>query len=88
MIQLLAVNAFGLSSAGKILGTITLFDASAAGLGVWVTALLFDHFGSYQVAFNVLCGLTILAFFAATQVRDEHQYLAAKKAMNDAARAR
>jgi sugar phosphate permease len=88
MIQLLAVNAFGLSSAGKILGTITLFDASAAGLGVWVTALLFDHFGSYQVAFNVICGLTVLAFFAATQARDERKHLAAKQARNAAAQAR
>ena len=71
MIQLLAVSAFGLSAAGKILGTITLLDAGAAGLGVWATALLFDRFGSYQIAFNVLCVLMVLALIGATQVRSE-----------------
>ena len=76
MIQLLAVNAFGLSSAGKILGTITLLDAITAGLGIWVTALLFDHFGNYQVAFNLLCGLIVVAFIIATQVRNERLLVA------------
>ncbi len=79
MIQLLAVNAFGLSSAGKILGTLTLLDAATAGLGVWFTALLFDHFGNYQVAFNLICGLIVFAFIVATQVRNERQHLAAKR---------
>lgn len=78
MIQLLAVNAFGLSSAGKILGTITLLDAITAGLGIWVTALLFDHFGNYQVAFNLLCGLIVAALIIATQVRNERLLVAAQ----------
>jgi MFS family permease len=69
MIQLLAVSSFGLSSAGKILGTITMLDAATAGLGIWVTALLFDRFGNYQVAFNVMCGLMLLALLASTQIR-------------------
>ncbi len=69
MIQLLAVSSFGLSSAGKILGTITMLDAGTAGLGIWFTALLFDRFGNYQVAFNLICGLMLLALIASTQVR-------------------
>ncbi|MEO8746267.1 MAG: MFS transporter [Rhodanobacter sp.] len=77
MIQLLAVNAFGLSSAGKILGTITLLDATSGGLGIWVTALLYDHFGSYHVAFLGIAVLVALAFLAATRVRNERQLLAA-----------
>jgi MFS-type transporter involved in bile tolerance (Atg22 family) len=71
MIQLLAVNAFGLSSAGKILGTITLLDATTAGLGIWVTAKIFDITKSYHIAFSLICALIVLALLAATLVRDE-----------------
>ena len=71
MIQLLAVNAFGLSSAGKILGTITLLDATTAGLGIWVTAKIFDVTKSYHIAFSLICVLIVLALLAATLVRDE-----------------
>ena len=84
MIQLLAVNAFGLSSAGKILGTITLLDATSGGLGVWVTALLYDHFGSYHVAFLVIFILVVVAFFAAFQVRNERQRVAMEQAVEPA----
>ena len=71
MIQLLAVNAFGLSAAGKILGTITLLDATTAGLGIWVTAKIFDLTKSYHIAFSLICALIVLALLAATLVRDE-----------------
>lgn len=77
MIQLLAVNAFGLSAAGKILGTVTMCDAATAGLGIWVTALLYDHFQSYQVAFTIMCALVFVALAAATVVRNEREHLAA-----------
>ena len=71
MVQLLAVNAFGLSSAGKILGTITLLDATTAGLGIWIAARIFDVTGSYKPAFQLISVLIILALLAATLVRDE-----------------
>jgi MFS family permease len=71
MIQLLAVNAFGLSSAGKILGTITLLDATTAGLGIWMAAKIFDVTGSYKPAFTLMCGLLVLALLVATLVRNE-----------------
>ncbi len=71
MIQLLAVNAFGLSAAGKILGTITLLDATTAGLGVWMAAKVFDLTGSYQPAFHLMSGLITLALLVSTLVRDE-----------------
>lgn len=76
MIQLLAVNAFGLSAAGKILGTITLLDATTAGLGIWVTAKIFDVTKSYHTAFSLICVLIVLALLAATLVRDERARLA------------
>lgn len=71
MIQLLAVNAFGLSSAGKILGTITLLDATTAGLGVWLAAKISDVTGSYATAFQLISALLVLALLASTLVRNE-----------------
>ena len=71
MIQLLAVTAFGLSAAGKILGTITLLDATTAGLGIWLAARIFDVTGSYKPAFQLIFVLIVLALLAATLVRDE-----------------
>ena len=85
MIQLLAVNAFGLSSAGKILGTVTMCDAITAGLGIWFTALLYDHFGSYQLAFGIMCALVLIAFAVAMLVRNERVHLAAQRAADPAA---
>lgn len=79
MIQLLAVNAFGLSSAGKILGTVTMCDAITAGLGIWFTALLYDRFGSYQLAFGIMCALVLIAFAVATLVRNERVHMAAQR---------
>ncbi|WP_323032698.1 MFS transporter [Paracoccus sp. (in: a-proteobacteria)] len=76
MIQLLAVNAFGLGSAGKILGTITLLDATTAGLGIWVTAKIFDITKSYHIAFSLICVLIVLALLTATLIRDERARLA------------
>lgn len=71
LLQLQAVNNFGLTHSGKILGTITLMDAIAGGLGIWLTGVLFDQNKSYQLAFYVLVGLVSLALIAATQIRRE-----------------
>lgn len=78
MIQLLAVNAFGLSSAGKILGMVTMFDATTAGLGIWLAAKIFDLTGTYHLAFQIVAGCIVVALIAATLVRNERQHLAAK----------
>lgn len=75
MIQLLAVNSFGLTAAGKILGTITLLDATTAGLGIWIAARIFDVTGSYKLAFQLIFVLIVLALLAATLVRDERARL-------------
>jgi len=71
MIQLQAVNNFGVTDCGKILGTITLLDAIGGGLGIWLTGVMFDKFGNYHAAFYVLCGLLTLALIVSTQVRRE-----------------
>lgn len=71
MIQLQAVNNFGVTDAGKILGTITALDALGGGLGIWLTGVMFDRFGNYHAAFYLLCGLLVMALVASTQVRRE-----------------
>ena len=71
MIQLQAVNNFGVTDSGKILGTITLLDAIGGGFGIWLTGVMFDKFGNYHVAFYILCGLLTLALLISTQVRRE-----------------
>ena len=80
MIQLLAVNAFGLSAAGKILGTVTMCDAATAGLGIWVTALIYDRFQSYQPAFVIMAVLVFIALASALLVRDEREHRASIQA--------
>lgn len=77
LIQLQGVNAFGLSAAGKILGTITLFDATSAGVGIWLTAKIHDLTGTYQPAFVLVAALVVLALLVATLVRDERALHAA-----------
>jgi len=71
LLQLQAINSFGLSAAGTILGTITVLDAIGGGLGIWLTGVMFDRFGSYQVAFGLIAGLLAVAFLASTQIRKE-----------------
>jgi cyanate permease len=71
LLQLQAINSFGLTAAGKILGTITVLDAIGGGLGIWLTGVLFDRFGSYQVAFAVIAGLLFVAFLVSTRIRKE-----------------
>jgi len=56
---------------GKFLGTITLMDAVAGGLGIWLTGVLFNHFKNYDLAFYVLVGLVGLALIASRRVKRE-----------------
>lgn len=73
LLQLQVVGAFGLSSAGKILGTITLMDATSAGLGIWLSAVMFDHFGNYNLAFNIIAVFVFISFLASLLVREERR---------------
>lgn len=61
MIQLTAINTFGLKSAGKILGTITVMDALGGGLGIWLTGVLYGINNSYDIAFTVFLALITTA---------------------------
>jgi sugar phosphate permease len=69
MLQLLAVESFGMRAAGKIMGTIAVFDAFGGGLGSFVMGVIRTQYGSYQAGFYLMFGLIIVAALAATQVR-------------------
>jgi MFS family permease len=69
LLQIQAVNNFGLSHAGKILGVITLIDATAGGVGSWLTNVLFARHQSYELSYQIMAGLMVVAFFAAMLVR-------------------
>ena len=69
LLHLITVDSFGLRAAGKVLGTVAVFEAVGGGLGIWITGLLYDQTGSYRVPFVVMSALIFMAFFAATQVK-------------------
>jgi MFS family permease len=49
--NLIAIKTFGLASAGKINGTINMFEGGGALLGPFLTGLVFTINHSYQLAF-------------------------------------
>ncbi len=69
--NMLAVNNFGLREIGRINGTVSLLESVGAGLGSWVTGMLFDAYGSYQVAFAALAVMVGIALVLSTQIRSE-----------------
>ncbi len=69
MLQLTVMNIFGTRDAGKILGTITVLDASGGGLGIWLTGVIYDATGSYALPFAIFAALIVVALAALTQVR-------------------
>ncbi len=69
LLQLTVMNSFGTRDAGKILGTITILDASGGGLGIWLTGLLYDRSGSYDLPFAVFTGLVLFALLCLTRVK-------------------
>lgn len=78
MIQLSAVNCFGLRSAGKILGTITVLDALGGGLGIWWTGVLYERAGNYSSAFAIFLGLIVFAALLISQVKAVRRHSEAK----------
>ncbi|MGI2024517.1 MFS transporter [Shewanella glacialipiscicola] len=69
ILQLNAVNNFGLKASGKILGTITILDAIGAGLGIYLTGVIFDVYGSYYYAFIIYAVLCTIALLLISQVK-------------------
>lgn len=69
--NMLAVNNFGLREIGRINGSISLMESIGVGLGSWVTGLLFDRYGSYQVPFTVLAVAILVALLVGLLIRSE-----------------
>jgi predicted MFS family arabinose efflux permease len=69
--DMLAVNNFGLREIGRINGAISFMESVGVGLGSWITGMLFDAYGSYQVAFIGLAGAVLLALVIGTQIKSE-----------------
>ena len=61
LLQLNAVNNFGLKASGKLLGTITVLDAFGGGLGIFLTGKMFDIYGNYNAAFIVFIVLVTIS---------------------------
>ncbi|MFH7042260.1 MFS transporter [Paucibacter sp. JuS9] len=69
MLQLQAINAFGLKAAGKVLGTLVMVEAIGGGVGIFATGVLFDIHKNYQLAFGLICVLLTLSLLASTRVK-------------------
>jgi len=69
LLQLNAINNFGLKASGKLLGTITTLDAFGGGLGIWLTGLIYDTYGSYQNAFIIFSVLVSIALVLISQIK-------------------
>jgi cyanate permease len=65
------VNNFGLRSAGKIGGIISLMESLGGGLGIWLTGVLYDRSDSYQTAFSLILALVFVGLLLGTQIRSE-----------------
>ena len=69
MLQGLVADVFGARSLGKILGGITVLDATGGALGPWFTGMLFDQSHNYRSAFLVMVALVAVALLAILLVR-------------------
>ena len=69
LLQVLPIQLFGLKAAGRVIGTIAVLDAIGGGLGPFVTGVLFDRTGSYQLPFALIAGLVFLAMLAASLLK-------------------
>ena len=69
MLQALVADVFGARSLGKILGAITVIDATGGAIGPWITGMAYDAVGNYQLGFGIMAVLIGIAFVAAMLVR-------------------
>ena len=69
MLQGLVADVFGARALGRILGGITVLDATGGALGPWVTATLFDVSQSYRSGFLLIAALVAAALVSISLVR-------------------
>jgi hypothetical protein len=59
---MLTVNNFGLKEIGRINGSVSFMESLGGGVGIWLTGVLFDRFGSYEIPFDVIAAGVFLGF--------------------------
>jgi sugar phosphate permease len=69
--NVLSVTNFGLKSAGRINGMISMLESLGGGLGIWLTGVIYDRYGSYQVAFSIMVVFVVASMLLGTQIRNE-----------------
>jgi MFS family permease len=69
LLQGLVADVFGARSLGRILGGITVLDATGGALGPWITGALFDVTHSYRIGFSVIVVLIAVSLAAILCVR-------------------
>ena len=62
LLNYIIITTFGVKSAGKIGGIISVFEGIGSGLGAWMTGLISDKTGSYSTSFWVVVVLLVVAF--------------------------
>ena len=65
LLQAVAGDIFGARSLGKVMGAVTVLDASGGALGPYVTARFADASGNYQSSFVVIALLVAVALLSA-----------------------
>jgi MFS family permease len=65
LLQAVAGDVFGARSLGKVMGAVTVLDASGGALGPYVTARFADASGNYQSSFMVVALLVAVALLSA-----------------------
>lgn len=61
--NLIIIKIFGLKAAGKINGTISMFEGGGALLGPFLMGYIFACYHTYQVGFFINAGLMVMVFF-------------------------
>ena len=64
-------NIFGTARLGTISGVINMSHQISGGLGAFVGAFIFDTWGSYDRAFVLMLGLSLVAFVGSLLVREK-----------------
>ena len=69
MIQLVAVEAFGQRSLGKILGIIIGLDSAGGAVGTMLSGQLQTLTGSYLVPFSIVCAVSLVGLINILLIR-------------------
>ncbi len=61
LLNYIIITTFGVKSAGKIGGIISIFEGVGSGIGAWLTGVISDQTGSYSASFWVVVVLLVIA---------------------------